>query len=316
MTTRIADAMVSSVVFFNSADTLQVEDLAARRDEEALEYLRAKFPEADEKIFYTDYTGRVRAHVVDAVSVCKAKKFEQICANCQGVCSLPDEGKPVISIGTARGFDYLSVGWTDAKCRYKAAKESDDNFDRLFSRSGLTLLQRECTFSTYHAENEELKAARQEALEAMRKGSNLVLAGAWGTGKTHLAIAIALNVMRSGRQAIFRASSKMADELREANFTGGYYELMREFSGVPCLVIDDLGKDRGTDAWCDYLYQIIDYRYTHGLQTIITTNAMTMEELDGWWRADYIQPMISRLLERGSWVTIRHADNYRLRRDK
>ena len=83
---------------------------------------------------------------------------------------------------------------------------------------------------------------------------------------------------------------------------------------MPCLVIDDLGKDRGTDAWCDYLYQIIDYRYTHDLQTIITTNALTLEELAGWWRAEYIQPIISRLLERGSWVTIAHSGAYRLRR--
>ncbi len=31
-----------------------VEELVARRDKEALEYLRAKFPNRDEKIFRTD----------------------------------------------------------------------------------------------------------------------------------------------------------------------------------------------------------------------------------------------------------------------
>ena len=124
--------------------------------------------------------------------------------------------------------------------------------------------------------------AQKKVLEVARNGSNLILAGKWGMGKTHLAITITLNVMKSGRQAIFRAANEMANELREANITGEYYELMRPFSEVPCLVIDDLGKDRGTDAWCDYLYQIIDYCYTHDLQTIITTNTMTLEELAGW----------------------------------
>ena len=284
----------------------------ARKDEEALEYLRSKFPNRDEKIFRTDYTGRVGEHVVDVISVCKARKYEQICANCRGVCALPEEGKPVISIGTDWGFDYLSVGWAKVKCRYK---ESGD-YDRLLSRSGLTSRQRECSFRNYCAENDELMLAQKKASEAARNGSNLILAGKWGTGKTHLAVAIALSVMKSGRQAIFRAANGMANELREANSTGEYYELMRQFQEVSCLVIDDLGKDRGTDAWCDYLYQIIDYRYTHDLQTIITTNALTLEELAGWWRAEYIQPMISRLLERGTWVTIAHSGDYRLRRGK
>ena len=315
MTAKIAEIMTASVTFWNAADSDQAEDLKARRDEEALEYLRAKFPEQSDEVFHTDYTGRISKHVIGAASVCKAKKIEQVCADCKGTCSLPDGGKPVIRIETSpRGFDYLAVGWAEVKCQYKAMRGSEDNLNRLFSRSGLTPNQRKCTFSAYIAETDELKTARSEAKKAVRNGTNLVLAGKWGTGKTHLAIAIALNTMGAGRQAIFRESNEMANELRESNVTGGYYDLMRQFSQVPCLVIDDLGKDRSTVAWCDYLYQIINYRYTHDLQTIITTNAMTIEELASWWRAEYIQPMISRLLERGTWVTIRNADDYRLRR--
>ena len=98
MTTRI-------MATFNS----RVEDLVARRDEEALEYLRAKFPNLDKKIFRTDYTGRVGKHVVDAVSVYKARKYKQICASCQGVCALPEERKSVISVGTAGEGLIISV---------------------------------------------------------------------------------------------------------------------------------------------------------------------------------------------------------------
>ena len=123
--------------------------------------------------------------------MCKARKYEQICASCQGVCALPEEGKPVISIGTARGFDYLSVGWAKVKCRYKESV----NFDRLLSRSALTSRQRECSFRSYRAENGELMSAQKKAMEAARNGSNLILAWKWGTGKTHLAIAIAPNAM-------------------------------------------------------------------------------------------------------------------------
>ncbi len=316
MATKIADVMVSATVFLNTANASQVEDLKARRDTEALEYLRQKFSGKDDKVFRTDYTGREGDHVVDVAAVLKAKHIEQTCADCKGECSLPDGGKPVINVDTdQRGFEYLRVDWTpEITCTHKQAKEAEANLDRLFPRSGLLPKQRACTFRTYKTENDELKNAYRSATQATKNGSNLILAGRWGTGKTHLAIAIALNVMGGGRQAIFRVSNEMANELREANIAGGYYDLMRQFSEVPCLVIDDLGKDRCTEAWCDYLAQIINYRDTHDLQTIVTTNATTPEELGDWYKTQYIQPILSRLLGRGEWVSIKRSEDYRMRR--
>ena len=44
-----------------------------------------------------------------------------------------------------------------------------------------------------------------------------------------------------------------------------------KYKGVQCLVLDDLGKQRNTEAAWDYLYQIINYRYENKLQTIVTT---------------------------------------------
>jgi DNA replication protein DnaC len=76
-------------------------------------------------------------------------------------------------------------------------------------------------------------------------------------------------------------------------------------------VLDDLGKERTSEARLDYLYQIIDYRYRHGLQTVVTTNALDMEGLKNKWNSDSIEPIVSRLLENGAWVTIRSAKNYR-----
>ena len=89
--------------------------------------------------------------------------------------------------------------------------------------------------------------------------------------------------------------------------------MMRRLKDVPCLVLDDLGKEKTTKAGLDYLFQIIDYRYSNGKQTVITTNALTMSELKNPYNAKMIEPLISRLLENGDWVTIRSAENYRLR---
>ena len=51
-----------------------------------------------------------------------------------------------------------------------------------------------------------------------------------------------------------------------------------------------------SDARLDYLYQIINVRYTKGLQTIATTNAYNMNELKlPYWSKRSIEPMMSSL---------------------
>ena len=78
-------------------------------------------------------------------------------------------------------------------------------------------------------------------------------------------------------------------------------------------MLDDLGKEKTTDKGLEYLYQIIDYRYKHGKQTIVTTNALDIGGLMNQWNADKIEPLVSRILDNGTWVTIRNAENHRMK---
>ena len=144
--------------------------------------------------------------------------------------------------------------------------------------------------------------------------SNIILAGRAGVGKTHLAVATAIYAMKEeDRQARFRLVNELLDELRNAARYTDYLEVINSFKRVPCLILDDLGKERVTDAGLDYLHQIVDYRYRYELQTVVTTNALTVEELSSWGNANFITPMVSRLLENGEWVTIRNAEDYRVK---
>ena len=49
-------------------------------------------------------------------------------------------------------------------------------------------------------ETPEVMVAKAAAILAAKTGRNLVLAGNAGTGKTHLAVAIAKDAMKAGRQ--------------------------------------------------------------------------------------------------------------------
>ena len=294
-----------------NAESFAKQEEAART--KALDYLKAKFPAVDEQAFFTDYTGEVHSDVISFWAVAQASEFEQTCAACEGTCSLTGRNsRPVISVAqSAKGYSYLDVRWTcGLACRFEQARE----FERMFKKSGLKDFSRHMTFKAYEVgkSEPETRHALCEAVNASKNGTCLILAGKPGTGKTHLASAIALRAMERGKQAIFRLVSAMLDEIQATIRDNADYDgLMRQFKNAPCLVLDDLGHENMTPARASYLHQIIDYRYGEGLQTIVTTNARTPEELCAWSGEAFIAPIISRLMANGSWVTISQAQDRR-----
>lgn len=276
------------------------------------DYLRLRYPEADEEELRTDT-------VQDRRGLIEAFETDKTCANCLNpeICPLNrKQGKPVVSLeADMRGRKRLQVRYTACiRCKHDKSKP-DPEFERRVKRSGLSEKQSKQTFANYGHEGmpEEIVSAKAKAILAAKNHSSLILAGKAGTGKTHLATAIAVDVMRGGKQAIFRSVPELLDEMREAaRLRVDFFNTRQKFQEVPCLVLDDWGKEKTTQAGMDYLYQIIDYRYKHGLQTIITTNAVNMGGLMNQWNAEKIEPLVSRILENGEWVTIRSAKNHRL----
>ena len=98
--------------------------------------------------------------------------------------------------------------------------------------------------------------------------------GETGVGKTHLAVAIAVERLKAGQPVFFTMVADLLDHLR-ATFgpdSGvNYDQRFEEVRNTPLLVLDDLGKERSS-AWADEkLHQIIVHRHNARLPTVITT---------------------------------------------
>lgn len=110
----------------------------------------------------------------------------------------------------------------------------------------------------------------------------LVLMGIHGSGKTHLAAAMANERLKRGLPTLFMVTPDLLDALR-ASFggdgSGAYDKVFYEVRAAPFLILDDFGAQSAT-AWAkEKLYQVLNYRYNAQLPTVITTN-LALEEMD------------------------------------
>lgn len=125
-------------------------------------------------------------------------------------------------------------------------------------------------FNTYDSITTTAKAKARNYADNIEKyletGTNLIIEGAGkvGTGKTHLACAIAQSVMQKGIPAKFINVVSMIAEIKES------FQI-KNFTDVELLIIDDLGKEKSTDWVCETIYGIINKRYEQMKPTIITT---------------------------------------------
>jgi DNA replication protein DnaC len=103
----------------------------------------------------------------------------------------------------------------------------------------------------------------------------LVMVGASGCGKTHLAAAVANRCLELGVPALFVVVPDLLDHLRAAYRPGAevtYDQLFEQVRNAPVLILDDLGTQSGTPWAQEKLFQIINHRFNARLPTVITTS--------------------------------------------
>jgi DNA replication protein DnaC len=110
----------------------------------------------------------------------------------------------------------------------------------------------------------------------------LVFMGSYGSGKTHLAAAIANYRTGLGDPPLFVMVPDLLDHLRATFSPNSNTTFDRRFDEIrtaPLLVLDDLGTQSMTPWVREKLYQLFNYRYNAELPTVITT-ADSMNEMD------------------------------------
>ncbi len=175
-------------------------------------------------------------------------------------------------------------------CQCRTEQRRERRLRSLQSLSSLGMLER-LTFGTFIPEPSHLSRDRsvnlRRAFETCISYAHdpegwLLLTGAYGCGKTHLAAAIANLRVAEGYPAIFMTVPDLLDHLRAAfspNSETAYDELFEQLRNTSLLILDDLGAQSSTPWAQEKLFQLLNHRYNAQLPTVITSN-QRLEELD------------------------------------
>lgn len=199
-------------------------------------------------------------------------------------------------------------GWkrkTCPRCRWEAINTGEksspehreavetaaaDALNRRLFATGIQPRFRHATFDTYQVGSVadpkyKARAACLEYAEQFernsREGRGLLLLGNVGTGKTHLAGAIAQFVVREHESwAVVTTAAEICRVMRGSYSKGAGYteaDVLEELASSDLLVIDEIGVQSGTDYAPGVLSDVIDRRYQRMLPTVLISNRLANE---------------------------------------
>lgn len=206
----------------------------------------------------------------------------------------------------------------------KEAEEQEErkrNIERLLGNSGIKKRFMQRTFENFRCDT----AGRQYSYRAAKfyadnwdkikeTGNGLYFEGTNGTGKTHLAAAIALQLIGRGVPVICKTGTDILLDVKRAYDSPELKEqqILDVYRNVDLLIVDDLGKEQCSDWSMTTLYSIFNDRYEAMRPIIITTNYNT----DGLAEAlapkgsdsTKIDAILSRLRETSTVITMAWED--------
>ena len=197
-------------------------------------------------------------------------------------------------------------------CICKQNEQNRSDRDRLFRMSNLEAFKA-MTFKSFSVQgrlglaDEQIQSLQYGLSQAQQYAASprgwLVMMGTYGCGKTHLAAAIANTCVEYGMNTLFLTVPDLLDWLRYSygSTSSSFEQRFEEIRNVGLLVLDDLGAQNATQWAGEKLFQIIDYRYSRKLPTVVTTN-LSHEDLDDRIRSRLQDPDLS------TWVRITAPD--------
>jgi len=143
---------------------------------------------------------------------------------------------------------------------------------------------------------------------------NVLFAGNSGTGKTHLATALAFAACAQGRRVRFFSTTGLVTELLEAREERALRKLLGRLDRFELIVLDELGYVPFSKAGAELLFDVVSRAYER-TSLIVTTNLPFESWVDVMGSERLTGALLDRLTHRVHIVEA-NGESFRLRESK
>ena len=147
-------------------------------------------------------------------------------------------------------------------------------------------------------------------LDFLAARENLIFIGTVGTGKTHLATAIALKACESGKHIRFFTAASLANILLEKNSKGTLNSYLGTLKKVELMVIDEIGFVPLHKDAAELLFQVISDCYER--KSLIITSNLEFSQWNTVFGDNRLTAALVDRLIHHSHIVIFSGESYRL----
>lgn len=195
----------------------------------------------------------------------------------------PTDSSAPIAVDCPRCIDELEAARKAARRKRDDQQMRSRKLRDLHELSGIPALYADCTLSDYRVTSTGQRTAlaicqgyAESWTEQYRKGGSLVFTGNVGTGKTHLACAIANAVIAEHMATVtFGTVARLIRSVRSTYGGKGRkteQQALDDLQEVDLLIIDEVGVQNGSDHELAMLFEIINERRQNLRPTIMISN--------------------------------------------
>lgn len=194
-----------------------------------------------------------------------------------------------------------------------------ENVKRLWKNSGINMENLEKTFTNFEEWSICSKKIKSTASDYYMNfdeiksqiRNSILLCGNPGSGKTHIALALANNFLKKNIKVMYMPYRDIITSLKQNILDKEYYKKnLSKYQTCEVLLIDDLYKGKVNETDVNIMFELINYRYLNHLPIIVSTE-FTVEKL-----LSFDEAIGSRIYEMAKDFIVEiqgTQNNYRLR---
>lgn len=165
-------------------------------------------------------------------------------------------------------------------CHLELLNREDKRLNRYLKESKLPTGKNLASFDFQAVEglNQPLIHRLIERPDWLKQGNNILMFGASGLGKTHLASSLGYSLIEKGFRVRFFTAMELVQLLQEAKLELKLQNELKKLDKYHLLIIDDVGYVKKSEQETSVLFELIAYRYER--HSLAITSNKSFEDWD------------------------------------